>query len=356
MCQVKTGVELELWVVDGDGRLCDSEAVTDAHERIQPEFVDPLVEVRTEPHDQESALRGDLETTLRAGVRAAEGAGKHLVPLGTPLTASDVPANCERGRLFEAIYGEGIRSAKNCAGTHVHFEKANVVDQLNVLTAADPALALVSSSPYYRGEGGQYSSRAMAYRTRCGEQFRMFCDLWPYVDSLQEWEDRVDRAYEQFEVLAAERGVSAETVAEHFEPEDTVLNPVRLRECQPTVEWRAPDAALPSEVVDLAVDVGTLVAQTERKPVDHGVRGVHADRIGLPSFSTLRELSRRAISDGLESPAVETYLHEMGFDPSAYQPVAPELHGSSTLRESDARDIRLRQARRLREDLAAIAA
>lgn len=221
-----------------------------------------------------------------------------MAGVGTPLTASQEEANCERGRLFETIYAEEVRSAKNCAGTHSHFQKGCAIDQLNHLTALDPSLALVNSSPYYRGENGDSSSRARAYRTKCGRDFRPFCDLWPYAESLTDWTDRVERVHERFVALAAERGISPDTVAANFEPEDTVLNPVRLRQCQPTVEWRAPDAALPSEVIDLAVDVGNLVSGAETKSLEYGSPGVDADRIGIPEFSTLRELSEHAISSG----------------------------------------------------------
>lgn len=356
MCEITTGVELELWVVDSDGHLSGDHTIPTAHDRIQPEFIDPLVEIKTEPHDDEIALRRDLEQTLRAGISAAEQENKQLVPLGTPLTASEADVNCRRGRLFETIYGEGVRSAKNCAGTHIHFQKHNVVDQLNLLTALDPALALVNSSPYYCGEQAQSSSRARAYRQDCGSSFRQFCDLWPYVDSIENWRTRVMYVYERFEELALERGVGPETIAAQFAPEDTVLNPVRLRESQPTVEWRAPDAALPSEIIDLAVDVGSLVAQTDHKDVEFGTAGLRADRIGLPDFSTLRELSSQAITAGVDATPVEMYLRKMGFDPSSYDPITSELAGSSTLSEAEACSLRLEQAGRLREDLSVVAA
>jgi hypothetical protein len=356
MCPIKTGIELELWVVDSDGALADGQDIVAAHERIEPEFIDPLVEIQTKPHDDEFGLRRDLQSTLRAGIRAADQQDKRLVPLGTPLTASEADANCKRGRLFEVIYGEGVRSAKNCAGTHIHFEQGRVGSQLNLLTALDPAVALVNSSPYYCGQNGGYSSRARAYRKGCGQEFRKYCDLWPYAESLREWENRVDRVYEQFQTLAVERGVRRETVAACFDPDDTVLTPVRLRTSQPTVEWRAPDAALPNEVLDLALDVGRLVSKTETRAVEYGDPGLRAERIGLPAFSTLRELSEQAISSGLESTAVERYLRKMGFEPSKYEPVAPQMDGPPTISEPEARDLRLEQADRLENDLALIAA
>jgi hypothetical protein len=351
MYTLSTGVELELWVVDEEGRLCDGTEITNAHRRIEPEFIDPLIEVKTAPNTSERALRRDLQSMLRTAISAAEADGKRLVPLGTPLTACDVDANCERGRIFETIYGSGVESAKNCAGTHIHFEQDSVIDQINLLTALDPALALMSSSAYYTGTRGANSARALAYRTDCGERFRCFTDLWEYADSLAGWRDRVDQKFDRFKRLAADEGVSSETVEELFTPEDTVLNPVRLRECQPTVEWRAPDATLPSQIVQLATDVERLVSHTRTASVEYGPPNVEPDQIQLPEFDTLRDLSWQAIGSGLESPRVRSYLRKMGLNPAAYEPRSSSPHGPRHLSESAARTRRLQQAGRLRTDV-----
>jgi hypothetical protein len=355
MYTTKTGVELELWVIDQMGRLSDGQNIADAHERIEPEFISPLVEIQTEPHNTERGLRQDLQSVLRTALQAANSEDKHLVPLGTPLTDSDVSASGERGELFESIYGSGVKSAKNCAGTHIHFEKDNVVRQLNLLTALDPALALLSSSPYYSGEGGVDSSRALAYRQKCGPEFRQYCDLWNYTDSLEEWSDRVDYVYDAFKRLAAERGVSVETVEEFFTPENTVLNPVRLRESQPTVEWRAPDAALPSQIVQLVTDTERLISQTGTKSIEYGSPRVRGNHIQLPEFKELQKLSQRAIHSGLDTVEVRDYLRKMGFNLAAYEPLSPQLNGPQTISKSDARTLRLEQALRLRADVETLA-
>jgi hypothetical protein len=348
---MKTGLELELWIVDDEGRLRDCPGLADGHDRIEREFVGPLVEVKTAPHDSEEALGRDLQRTLRTAIHEAGSHDRQLVPLGTPLTATAEPARTERGELFEEIYGEGVKSAKNCAGTHLHFEKRNVRRQLNLLTALDPALALLGSSPYYRGRRTVSCARARAYRKECGEAFERYCDLLSYVDSVEEWRARVADGFREFQSLAAERGVPVADVAERFDPENTVLNPVRLRRSQPTVEWRAPDSTLPSQVLRLASDVRTLVAETETKPLDFGSPGVAFDRIGVPEFSTLEELSREAIRWGLDSGPVRDYLWSMGFDTRAYRPVTDRLDGPGRITESEAREIRLEYAERLRTDV-----
>lgn len=348
---MNTGIEMEFWVVDEKGRLCDADNLVHVHKQAEPEFVGPMLEVKTEPHESELALRRDLQAVLETVLEAADSVGKHLVPLGTPLTACSAAARDERGELFEIIYGDGIQSSKNCAGTHVHFEKGNVVRQLNLLTALDPALALVSSSPYYLGEREAACSRAAAYRTACGDEFKQFCDLMTYTGSVAEWRARVEDRFDAFRSLAGETGVSADRVEEQFSPEDTVLNPVRLRQSQPTVEWRAPDAALPSQVVRLATDVGDLVAKTADKPLRLGGVGVHGDRIDVPEFDVLTQVSNRAIERGLDDGQVRAYLDRLGFDPSTYRPISGQLRGPDSLCESEARQVRLMFAERLRSDV-----
>lgn len=355
---MKIGIELEFWVVDDQGSLCGGESLVEASDRVYPEFVSPLVEIQTDPHENEATLRRELQRTLQEVLQVAEESGKQLVPLGTPLTLSSSPAKGERGRLFERLYGQGVTSAKNCAGTHVHFDRQATRRQLNLLTALDPALALVASSSYYCGERTVNCSRAQAYRRTCGDDFLPFCDLWPYTDTVAEWESRVDAAYELFQTLAVERGVDPDRIREEFSPEDTVLNPVRLRDETPTVEWRAPDSTLPSQVVDLAFDVRRLVAQTAEKPLvtvdDIYATGVGPTAIRIPEFETLSSLSDEAIRSGLESDRVRTYLANLGFDLQAYDPLAARMNGPSTLGEPMAREFRLESAANLRSDVASL--
>ncbi len=363
---------MEFWVVDESGRLSDGQYLADRHERIEPEFIAPLIEVKTSPHEREDELRRELRRTLRTAMSAAESEGHRLVPLGTPLTEVRPDATTGRGEAFEAIYGEEIVSAKNCAGTHVHFERRDAqssstkpgpgdersgsagVDVLNLLTAMDPALALVSSSPYYCGQRRQHCSRAQAYRQRDGGEFTDFCELWSYVDDVEEWRETLESAYGQFARMAAERGVSQGVVADHFSPEDTVLSPVRLRDEMPTVEWRAPDTCLPSQAVRLAFDVGRVVRQTDEKPVSVGDPGIRSNEIRVPPFEDLCELVTQAIERGPDAPRVRTYLRRMGLDPSAYSPLADQIAGPPGITESRARDLRLAAADWLRADVATL--
>ncbi|HET7323238.1 MAG TPA: glutamate-cysteine ligase family protein [Halococcus sp.] len=348
---MKVGVEAEYWVVDETGALCDGRELVDAHEYVEPEFIASLIEIKTPPVATESALRYALQSTLRAVLTAADAQGKRLVPLGTPLADSSSPIVSERGRLLERIYGEGIKPATQCAGTHVHFDAGNVPRQVNLLTALDPALALVSSSPYYAGEQLMHSSRPYTYRSLCGEEFVRFRDLWEYTTDAAAWDDRLATAFEAFRTLALDRDVTNREFTSHFQPENTMPTPVRVRQQFPTIEWRAPDTALPSQIITLTSDISRLVDQTASKPIEIGEPGIESDRIRIPAFDDLTRLTAAAIEHGLDSPAVWEYLEGMSIDPRDYHPISTEIGDQSSISVAEARCIRLEYADRLERDV-----
>ena len=348
---MKTGIEVEYWVVDDEGRLCSGQDLLDVHEFIQPEFVDSLIEIQTPPVKSESDIRHELHWILRAVLEEAERHGKHLVPLGTPLTANHSPIISDRGTLLQTIYRDGLDCSRNCAGTHLHFDKGNVTRQLNLLTALDPALALLSSSPYYLGERVATSSRVHAYRYTAGQEFLPYRDRWEYTSSVAEWNQRLQKRYVEFLILAADRGIPLDAIEELFQPENTVLTPVRLRQVSPTVEWRAPDAALPNQIARFASDIGRLMQRTANTPVEIGTPGVTSDRIGIPKPSELQRLTESAIRSGLDSVSVRTYLEDMTFDWTRYQPLSEQIRGPRILTEREARRIRLAHAAKLEKDV-----
>ncbi|WP_254544112.1 glutamate-cysteine ligase family protein [Halomarina pelagica] len=352
---MKVGVEVEYWVIDEAGALSDGRALADGHEYVEPEFVAPLIEIQTPPVESEAALREALHSILRGLLESATAQSKHLVPLGTPLTRHVTPATSERGRLLERIYGSRLDPAKQCAGTHIHFDIGKPTPQLNLLTGLDPALALVSSSPCYDGIRAMSSSRAYAYRRRCGDSFTQFRDLWEYTPTVVDWQARLSRSYKDFHALAAERGVSDREFQLHFQPENTVMTPVRFRSHPATIEWRAPDTALPSQIVALTGDMVRLVDQTASKRVEIGAPGIYSDCIRIPEFEILTRLTTTAIRDGLGSHAVTDYLEMMGFVPADYTPISTEINCPFQISEQEARQIRLEYAERLARDVEILA-
>lgn len=342
---------MEFWVVDETGMLCEGHDLTDVHEGAVPEFVESLIEVRTPPGDTVTDIADHLLDVLGRLLQEAAETDRKLVPLGTPLTENPSAIPSERGKALERIYGDGYDVAKNCAGTHVHFEKGNIARQLNLLTALDPALALACSSPYYRGERVASSSRASAYRYRAGYDFGKFRSLWEYADDVTEWEERLQQLYDELRTKALNRDVTPEQFSELFDRENVVMTPVRLRDETPTVEWRSPDTTLPSQILRLLEDLVPLVELTDDLPVEVGDPGIGAERIGIPEYVDVQHHSDAAIERGLNSTSVWKYLETMGFDTTRYHPISDQIYADETIADDHARRVRLEYATLLEEDV-----
>ena len=358
---MKTSLEVEYWVVDEDGDLVAPDTLLDVSDQVDPEFVEPMLELKTTPCATTAELRTEFRALLADVVDAAREVDKRLVPLATPLHAApaDLPFREKRGTdLQRRIVGPPFDDARFCAGTHLHFEQSNVPDQLNALTAIDPAFALVTSSSHYRGEPIHACARPYLYRRSCYGACPEQGQLWSYVDSVDEWEARLESAYEGFRERALERGVDSDVFDDEFAPYDAVWTPVRLREAMPTVEWRSPDTALPSQVLQLAEEVYSVVeradtwgAVVEPSPLtaDGGRRRVGRERddtVRLPSFDAVEAATDAAIRDGLADTDVRRYLRRLGLTPSAYQPLA-RRHPDTRLTKRQARKYRLEAASRL---------
>ncbi|ELY49038.1 glutamate-cysteine ligase family protein [Natronorubrum bangense] len=349
---MKTSLEIEYWVIDDAGDLVAPGSLLDASPQFDPEFVEPMLEIKTTPCSSMVELREEFVDRIGTAVDAARDQGKRLVPLATPLHANpaEIPyRGKESTDLQRRIVGRSFDDARVCAGTHIHFEQSNVVDQLNTLTALDPAFALVASSAHYRGERILECARPFLYRRSCYEQCPEQGQLWPYVDSVAEWEGQLEDAYEGFRERAIERGVGPQTFDDAFDPYDAVWNPIRLRKAMPTVEWRSPDATLPSQILQLTEAVRSIVTHADARGTTIGAESA-TGAVTLPAFDTVEAVTDTAIHDGLESPAVTSYLDDLGFTPSAYDPLAtrlPETH----LSKRRAKQLRLEAAKQLEADL-----
>ena len=353
---MKTSLEVEYWVVDDDGNLVSPDTLLDVSPQVDPEFVEPMLEIKTTPCSSTAELRAEFLDLIDRVVTAAREQDKRLVPLATPLFAApaEVPYRDKRGTdLQRRIVGPAFDDARVCAGTHVHFEQSSVVDQLNTLTALDPAFALVNSSSHYRGERILECARPFLYRQSCYTACPDQGQLWPYVDSVAEWERRLEDAYDGFRERAVERGVDPDAFDDEFDPYDAVWTPVRLRRAMPTVEWRSPDAALPSQVLQLAETVRSILTHADARgtTVDGPASSAGGDGgVTLPAFETVGSVTEDAISDGLESASVRSYLQRFGITPSAYDPLADRLP-DQRLTKRRAKRLRLEAARQLEADL-----
>ncbi len=351
---MQKAIEVEYWVVDGDGTLSCPGELTEVSQYVEEEFVQPLVELKTPPCETYDELERTFLEQLELLLDRAKELNKLLVPLGTPVNSSPIdqlPA--ERTRIQNAVIGDEFDYANHCAGTHLHFEQRNVTDQLNVLIALDPALALLNSSPYFEGKPIASSARSLLYRKRCYEYFPGHGQLWEYVETVAEWEARLDERFEAFKQAAMDAGIDEGDVTANFSPDTAVWTPVRLREAMPTVEWRSPDVSLPSQVLRLAKDMSAIMEQVSDSVVsiDGAAGGRTQDELTLPRFDAAWEYTDEAIKHGLDSRTVSAYLQRMGFDTDAYDPLTEQFGGRGYVSLSEARELRVEYGRALRDDV-----
>ncbi len=354
---MKTSIEVEFWVIDRNGALCEPDGLAEISEQVEEEFVDCLFEIKTTPCGSVAELRAEFVKRLDEVLRAANARGKSLVPLGTPINGGRIEElPDERTRIQRRVLGEDFEYVKHCAGTHIHFEKRDVVRQLNTLIALDPALALLNSSPYYKGRRVAAGARPYAYREKGYARYPEHGRLWSYVDSVAEWNARLERRYSEFKRAALAAGVAQKDFEANFTVDDAIWTPVRLRKCYPTVEWRSPDAALPSQTLRLAEEMYAVMERTAGDVHIEGDLGLVTDEsITLPEFESVRDYTDAAIHEGLGSGRVRSYLGRMGFDVSAYEPLTERIDGPSYVNEDRARELRLEYAQVLERDITRLA-
>jgi hypothetical protein len=345
-------------VIDKRGRLVEPGELIDASEGVEREFVKPLIEIKTTPCETTQELSDELLRRLSRVLEKGEELGKRLVPLATPINSDgieEIPG--ERTRIQNKVVGESFGYVRHCAGTHVHIEQqpGKEVDYINSIIAIDPALALVNSSPWLNGDRIAVGARSRAYRWMAYDGVAHQGRLWSYVDSLSEWRLRLERRYEEFVTAAVDRGIDPEVVEENFDSESTVWIPTRLRDEFGTVEWRSPDAALPTDVVSLADGVADIVGRVCDSEVrirgESGWVNTVDDEVVLPEFDSVLAYLEDAIRDGLRSHELMMYLKRLGFDIDRYSPVSRELAQEGPVSQAEARSMRLSYADRLREDV-----
>ncbi len=354
---LRRSIEVEYWVIDSEGRLTEPGSLVEASPGTEREFVKPLLEIKTTPCETTAQLQRELFARIEAVLQRADKLDKGLVPLGTPVACEeieDIPN--DRTRIQDCILGEDFDYVRHCAGTHIHVEQqpGKAIDQLNTLIALDPALALVNSSPYYEGEPLARSARSELYRRRAYDDLAHQGELWRYVDDINEWNRRLGQRYEEFRSAAEDAGVDRQAFISHFEPSSAIWTPVQLRQRFDTVEWRSADTALPSQIVSLADDIAGIIERVPEMEVQiDGNRGhVSDESIVLPTFDSVLEYVEAAISDGLESEMVSSYLDRMGFSVEEYDPIAADIAGEDPVDPETARQFRLDYSQQLKQDVA----
>jgi gamma-glutamyl:cysteine ligase YbdK (ATP-grasp superfamily) len=353
---IRRSIEVEYWVIDEAGRLVEPGTLVDAGSGVEREFVEPLLEVKTTPCASTEALRAELFDRLERVLRRADEVGKGLVPLATPVGEAEIAEiQSERTRVQNLVVGDDFEYVRHCAGTHVHVEQQPEcpLAQYNAFVALDPALALVNSSPYFRGRQLAAGARSKLYRWMAYDGLAHQGRLWDYLDSREAYDRRLERRHEEFVTAAMEAGADRRAVRANFDPESAVWTPVQFREAFGTVEWRSPDAALPSQVVALADRLAAVSARLREMPVriEGRAGGITDEAVVLPEFDAVIGYVNSAIREGLASEAVRSYLGRMGFDVDAFSPVSHEIVGDAPLDEAAARRIRREHAERLSRDV-----
>lgn len=353
---IRRSIEAEYWVIDEDGRLVDADDLEPASAGVEREFVAPLIEIKTTPATSTDALRREFIERLRAVLDRAAADGQKLVPLATPLSAESIDElDSERTAIQNRVVGDDFAYVRHCAGTHIHVEQqpGRVVEQLNAFIALDPALALVNSSPYFRGRRLSAGARSELYRRMAYANLPHQGRLWPYANTVEEWMQRLGRRHEEFRDRAVEAGVDPEALDANFGPESVVWTPVQLRPTFETVEWRSPDTALPSQIVRLADRLATVTDRIRRTPVRiEGTRGgVFESEIVLPEYDAVCDYVDDAIEEGVASPSVRSYLERMGFDVDAFDPLSRRIDEGQNLSDERARELRLEYADRLEQEV-----
>ena len=355
---IRRSIEVEYWVIDEDGRLTTPGPLVDAAPGAEREFVEPMLEIKTSPCDTMDELRDELLTRIRSVLDCADDINKGLVPLATSLNRDairELPS--DRTRIQNRVFGPSFQYVRHCAGTHIHFEQqpGHAIDQLNTLIALDPALALLNSARHFRGKPLVDGARSELYRRRAYDGCPLQGRLWSYVSDRQEWDRRLKDCYEDFCTRALESDVDRECLESCFDPalpECAAWTPVKLRETFGTVEWRAPDTTLPSEVLRLADTMVSLMDRVRNTTVriGEGPGGINDAEMILPSFDTVATHVDLAIRDGLTSDRVCSYLKRMGFDVNAYTPVVSTI-STDSISKPETRRLRLEYAERLRADV-----
>lgn len=346
---MKKGIELEYWVIDEKGRLDHARKISKNFEWAEPEFVEPLLEIRTEPYEDIEKLRNEMFDRVRKSVKKAREEDLRIVPTGTPLNSGpiDVLEGSQRVELEKEFFPEHNVMDRTRAGTHIHFEQTDTVKQLNLATALDPASSLLNSSPYHDGERLASSSRNYFYRYAWDCKFPENVGLWPYTDSVDEWKERIQERFGVLENAALTAGVKEEEFHESFQPEDSVWIPIRLREEFNTVEWRSGDAAVPSEVYKLLEEFSRLMEMTKSEEIEFGESSSIENSIILPRFNDLADISEDAAEKGIGSRKVREHLEGVDIDTERFDPLSSRI-------EKEKDEIDMDEARRLRIEAAKI--
>jgi len=199
----KFGIEEEYFVNDAAKRDVAKGKIKEffaaCHDRlsgdIQPEMLEPQIEIATKPHVDFAEARAEL-----AGLRSSVGAvardynlsimasGTHPVALWTRVRANAQP---RYGKVMHDLQMIGSRTV--LCGMHVHVEVPDLKARVDMMNRIQPylplMLALSTSSPFWQSQRtGLLGYRLAAYRelprTGLPDLFQGAADYQRYIDTL----------------------------------------------------------------------------------------------------------------------------------------------------------------------------
>jgi len=355
------GLEQEFFLVDEDGvlsnradeflTLCGEAAEASGRdpEGFAPECARSMVEINTPPVHSLGELAREYTASLELALDAGRELGLRLYPLATyPLPVQpDIREEPHYQLQARAVGRERFLQAGRCAGAHLHLEVAagtvdpqagvshaseeaareDLLNTYNLATALDAALiSLTRSCPFYEGIADGMAARTALYR---GDpelapyglyaQLQEVGGLLPYADSAAKLVVQQFARYHAWLAVLDRAGVGRRLF---FEMGGALLeasswNPVRLNR-HGTIELRGIDSNYPEKVIEVCALVKSSADRVRRERLTvvpqegMGVFEVVGDTLLVPDFEYLNgKLLRAAVTEGVESPEVISYLDSL---------------------------------------------
>ncbi|MBD3249601.1 hypothetical protein GF336_06160 [Candidatus Woesearchaeota archaeon] len=321
----KVGIELEMLVTDQEGKLSNrADEILESSlnpGNIVKEGTYSLVEFVSDPCNSLEDLEKDMRTGLKNIKTIADSLGLNTVPLSDigPDGRNMRREGDGRYNVNSRIWGkERIKIHNTICGTHIHIDKQDEnIKQYNLVESLDPVFVMLSSSPFLQGQNTLNSCRVNAYRNKIFGEFPLHGQLTDYLEDASQRDRRDMIRYDQWIRVS---GIGEEA-KEYFSIDDTCWGP--LRERQNTMEARANDTNLPSNILAAAAFYKGINDHVFRKCLDIRVSRDDCDyyadeeKIMLPSYKTLKKLESQGIRYGLKSDIVHdylSYLTDMAYD------------------------------------------
>lgn len=323
---LRCGSELELHLIDQEtGRIRNlaPEVLSELQKTFPGSFSSEpgqsTIEIVTEPHTSGKAHAADLRAKVKAAQEMANARGASLMP-ATVMAEDEIilPTRNERYDLQRSTARDASKWEVICDHNGIHTHISTTGDArtdariMNMQTLAHPAsLALLSTSPIWRGRNHRHNYRLAAMQTGLNRYEPFFGSLHPYLSTMDDYEAQQDSWTEK--LIAYKRSIG---VADPLVERDRLGGLVRSRPRKGTIEYRGADTNLPSAVTaeamfrlglaNIALDRDMVVSSTYAPG-----SMLRADAISLPPFAEVYAMAKSAARTGMRSAAVRSLAEEL---------------------------------------------